>query len=499
MNSKGFGFIRRRASVWAAVLVLALVAGGASWHGFAAEPQTTAVTVAAQSVARTVSPVVAGGRESYADVVRAVAPAVVEIRVRGRAMPSRTGLQEDDLFRRFFGEPRQMPMPRQAPPRQGVGSGVIVSPDGYVLTNHHVVRNASEIEVELPDNRTFSAEVIGSDEASDLALIKVNATSLPVVPIGDSNAVAVGDVVLAIGNPLNIGQTVTMGIVSAKGRSTGPGDGSYEDFLQTDAAINQGNSGGALVNLRGELVGINSQILSPSGGNIGIGFAIPSNMARHVMDELRTEGRVRRSQLGVVIQPLNADIAASLGLSQTSGAIVSSVTPDSPASRAGLEQEDVIVSFNGQPVTDTNAFRNRVAETKPGSTVTLGVIRDGKERTITATLGEAQASRRARSDQSDERADQAALGVSVAPLTPELKSRAGIPDDVTGLLVQQVAPQGRAAGAGIQAGDVIRSVNRTPVRTVEDLQAAVKSNADRPTLLLVNREGRDLFVAVRPS
>jgi Do/DeqQ family serine protease len=390
-------------------------------------------------------------------------------------------------------------MPRPAP-RRGVGSGVVVTEDGYVLTNHHVVRDATKITVELSDGRTFDGRAIGTDEPSDLALVKIDATGLRAVPLGDSNAVEVGDVVLAVGNPLGLGQTVTMGIISAKGRSTARGDGSYEDFLQTDAPINQGNSGGALVNLRGELVGINSQILSPSGGNIGIGFAIPSNMARHVMDELRAEGRVRRAQLGVVVQQVTSEIARSLGLDQVGGAIVSEVAPGSAASKAGLEPQDVITTFNGQPVTDMNSLRNRVAEAKPGSAATLVVIRDGQTRTMTATLDEAAVSRQARADQSGDSADQAALGVTVAPITPAMRSRAGVPDDVNGLLVQEVAPDGRAASAGIQPGDVIKQVNRQPVRYVDDLRTAVRSAAaDRPVLLLVNRDGRDLFVAVRPS
>jgi Do/DeqQ family serine protease len=376
-----------------------------------------------------------------------------------------------------------------------------VTADGYLLTNHHVIDGASDIRVEFNDGRSFAAKLVGSDQPSDLALLKIEATNLHPLTLGDSDAVQVGDIVLAVGNPLGIGQTVTSGIVSAKSRSTAVGDGSYEDFLQTDAPINHGNSGGALVNTRGELVGINSQILSVSEGNIGIGFAIPANMARHVMDQLKTQGRVQRAQLGVTVQQVTSDMAASLGLSGTRGAIVSSVESGSAAERAGVKRGDVIVSFNGQPVTEYNALRNRVAEAKPGTNATIGIVRDGSEKALTVKLDEASPNRAARGSSNDtpEAADQTALGVAVAPLTPETAARAGIRGNIKGLLVQNVEPDSRAADAGIQPGDVIVEANRKSVTSVDELRAAVRGTPDRPLLLLVNREGRDLFVTVRPS
>ena len=255
--------------------------------------------------------------------------------------------------------------------------------DGYILTNNHVVENADEIKVELTDDRTLTAKLIGTDKASDLALLKINASNLHPIAIGNSENVKVGDVVLAVGNPLGVGQTVTMGIISAKGRSTTAGDGGYEDFLQTDAPINHGNSGGALVNTKGELVGINSQILSSNDGNIGIGFAIPSNMAQNVMEQLRTTGKVTRAQLGVTVQGVTPELAESLGLKQNTGAIVSNVAEGSAAEKAGVKRGDVIQSFNGVSVHDTNSLRNRVADAGPGSSAELVVTRDGSEKHLT--------------------------------------------------------------------------------------------------------------------
>jgi S1-C subfamily serine protease len=291
-----------------------------------------------------------------------------------------------------------------------------------------------------------------------------------------------------------------MGIISAKGRQTTFGDGSYEDFLQTDAPINHGNSGGALVNTRGELVGINSQIASVSEGNIGIGFAIPTNMARRVMEDLKTSGRVRRGRLGVGIQEVTPDMAESLGLKSTSGVIVNSVEAGSAADRAGIKRNDIIKSFNGQAVTDMNVLRNRVAEAGPGTNASMVVERDGRELTLSVRLDELPSpNARAENDTPSGRGDPAALGISVSPLTPDVKSREGVDDDVQGILVRDVDPQGRAAEAGIQTGDVIQEVNRRPVRTVEDLRSAVRAASDRPVLLLVHRQDRDMFVTVRPA
>ena len=324
---------------------------------------------------------------SYADVVSRVSPAVItihsEMRVRA---PQQFPFMDDPMFRQFFGDRVPQKMPEQH--RSGLGSGVIISTDGYILTNHHVIDGAEQIKVDLNDNRTLNAKVVGFDPPSDLAVLKIDATNLPVLALGDSDKVRVGDVVLAIGNPLGIGQTVTMGIISAKGRQTGLSNGSFEDFLQTDAPINQGNSGGALVSTNSELIGINSQILSPSGGSIGIGFSIPSNMARTITDTLVKEGKVHRGQLGIAVTRPNSEAAKQLGITENKGVVVTEVQPGSAADRAGLIKGDVITALNDVELSDPNVFRNQIASRVPGSEVTLTILRGGRELRVTAILGE---------------------------------------------------------------------------------------------------------------
>src|SRR5215467_4536339 len=486
MNTRRFSIRAAFAAAAAAALI-----SGAAWRGLAASPPAPAVA-AAQTPAATGRTLAAGSRDSYADVVKAVAPAVVTIRVEGKATVSPTQFEGgDDFFRRFFGgdedQPRQRVMPRTQRQR-GLGSGVVMTTDGYILTNNHVVDGADKIHVDLADDRTLEGKVIGTDKPSDLALIKVNGSGLPTAPLGNSDNALVGDVVLAIGNPLGVGQTVTMGIVSAKGRSTGSGDGSrsYQDFLQTDAPINHGNSGGALVNTKGEVVGINAEMLTPVDANIGIGFAIPSNMARHVMDDLKKDGHVRRAQLGVIVQPVTSDLAESLGLKHVGGAIVGKVTADSAADRAGLKRGDVIQSFNGQPVTDINSLRNHVADAQPGTSTAVVIVRDGAEKTVSVKLDEADVSKESARNRESGSVDKGALGIAV-----ERNSK--------GLVITEVNPDSRAADAGLQEGDVILEVNRQAVQSVDELRAAVRKTTDRPVLLLVEREGRTQFVTVRPN
>jgi len=374
-----------RPGILLSVVIAAALLGACNRERFTLEskpaPNTSGASAAPNNA--TVAPVA-----SYAETVAKVTPAVVTIRSQARVrQPQQFPFMDDPFFRRFFGERGEQ---QQAPPaiRQGLGSGVIVRQDGYILTNHHVIDGAEQIEVDLNDHRSLPAQVVGSDPPSDLAVLKVSANGLPVLPLGNSDQTRVGDVVLAIGNPLGIGQTVTMGIISAKGRQTGLSNGSFEDFLQTDAPINRGNSGGALVNTNGELIGINSQILSPSGGSIGLGFSIPSNMARSVMEQLVNTGKVRRGQLGVVVLPIPSDEATKLGVKEGPGVVVYQVQSGSGADRAGLKPGDVITALNGTAVTDPNQFRNAVASTSPGSEVTLTVKRGGNEQQVKATLGE---------------------------------------------------------------------------------------------------------------
>jgi Do/DeqQ family serine protease len=325
---------------------------------------------------------------SYADVVTKTAPAVVTIHSSMRVrQPQQYPFMDDPFFRQFFGERGQSQPPAQQQ-RSGLGSGVIIDSNGYVLTNHHVIDGAEQISVDLSDGRSLEATLVGSDPPSDLAVLKVNASNLPILVLGDSDKTRVGDVVLALGNPLGVGQTVTMGILSAKGRQTGLSNGAFEDFLQTDAPINRGNSGGALVNTNAELIGINSQILSPSGGSIGLGFAIPSNMARTVVEQLIRSGRVRRGQLGITVLKIPSEPAAEMGVTQGPGVLVYQVQSGSAAERAGLRRGDVITALNGEAVTDSNTFRNKIASTSPGSEVTLTIKRGGADQQIRARLDE---------------------------------------------------------------------------------------------------------------
>jgi Do/DeqQ family serine protease len=494
-----------------AVLAAANVLVGCSSNGENAQLFPNSQTSSSeQTASSSQAPIVLadGIRASYADIVDRAAPAVVNIEARrkaSRAPQQQNPLLDDPRFRDFFD---QMPQgQRQQPPlERGVGSGVIISRDGTILTNNHVVEGADDIEIELTDKRTFKAKVVGLDEPSDLAVLKIEANNLPFTNLGDSDKVRVGDVVLAIGNPLGIGQTVTSGIISAKGRRTGIGTGSFENFLQTDAPINRGNSGGALINLTGELIGINSQILSPggaAGGNIGIGFAIPSNMAKGVMDQLVKNGKVRRGQLGVNIQDITADMAATLKLQEARGAIVSNVLAGSPAERAGIRVGDIITALNGERVEDGNSLRNRVAATQPGTEITVSVLREGKEQQFKAALGELSpeaAQNERESPQGSENApsgeQSGKLGLGLQPLTPETKRQLQVNAD-RGLVVTEVDPDGPAAEAGIRERDVILEINRQPVGSFEDVQAALERSGDRPVLVLMQRGGQVVFLTVR--
>jgi Do/DeqQ family serine protease len=496
MNTK---YIKKGGLAAAALAVVTLAAYKAPEAAVNAASSHTAVTATAPSASAPTASAVPVA--SYAPIVERVMPAVVTIRVekRASAVPTDGEQQLPEEFRRFFGpgfgQGQGGPRGRGGIQR-ALGSGVIVSPDGFILTNNHVVDDVKEVQVELPDRRTFTAKVVGTDPASDLAVVKIPAKDLPTLALGDSDNVKVGDVVLAVGNPLGVGETVTSGIISAKGRTTERGNDSYQDFLQTDAPINHGNSGGALVNTSGQLIGINSQILSPSDGNIGLGFAIPSNMAKNVMDQLIETGTVRRAKLGVTVQGISADMATSLGLASSQGALVSNVDPESPAAHAGLKQGDVITQYNGKAVVDSNQLRNEVSGTTPGSTVTLQYVRDGKTETTKATLGELSAKRdRSSSDSEPHRGGK--FGMSVEPVTPDLADQAGVPRMTQGVIITELDPDGVAANSGLQEGDVIVKVDGHPVKSVEELRSALDRQDKKPSLLLVARKDGNFFVTLR--
>ncbi len=465
-----------------------------------AQPQTPAAPV-----------VVDGMRTSYADVVEKTSPAVIRITAEHKEKVSQVQQTPfgQDFFRQF-GIPNQNQNQRPQIER-GLGSGVIVNSDGTILTNFHVVDGAEKITVLMSDNKSYDAKVVGSDQPSDLALLKIEASGLPFLTLGNSDNVRVGDIVLAIGNPLGIGQTVTAGIISAKGRRTGLSDGqSFEDFLQTDAPINRGNSGGALVNLNGELVGINSQILSSggsNGGSIGIGFSIPSNMAKSVMEQLLKDGKVHRGMLGVNIQNVTDDAAKALDLKEKSGVLVSNVKPGSAADKAGVKRRDIITAINGEKLDDSNVLRNKVAGTLPGTAIKLTINREGKETELSATLDEfdTTTAKKTGNGQDDDKngispqnqSDK--LGLSLQPMTPQLAKQLNLDSDSEGLVVTDVDQSGAAADAGIARGDVILQINRKPVNTVAEVKTALDAAGNKPVALLVSRRGQVTYVTVNPN
>src|SRR5579862_9218363 len=437
----------------------------------------------------------------YARVVKEVVPAVVNIsssRVSKQEARGGQGMQQmDPFFRQFFGDEgtRHFNVPRERR-EKSLGSGVIVSPEGYVLTNNHVVDHATEITVTLRDKREMKARVVGTDPRTDIAVLKIDGTNLPSITLGDSSKVQVGDVALAIGDPFGVGQTVTAGIVSATGRGN-LGIEQVEDFIQTDAPINPGNSGGALVDDEGHLIGINTAILAGnSGGNQGIGFAVPINMARHDMDEILAHGKVEHGYLGILPQDVTPALAKAFHTTETNGALVGEVTPNSPASRGGLKQGDIIVAINGQPVADANQLRSRIGTMDSNATVQLRVMRSGKRQEVAVTLGEFPSTEeRASANPAD--SDKSLQGVTVENLTPETAQELKLPATTKGVVVDQVNPASRAAEAGLEPGDVIQQVNHQPVNTVKDFSQAVsQAKQGDPVLLLVDRNGSTIFLAV---
>jgi serine protease Do len=456
-------------------------------------PGLTPTPVTAQAPASPAVPTDPHGAlpESYPWVRLAeqLMPAVVNVRTVAEAQRSR-GPAIPEPFRRFF--PPQDPGGREQ--RRGVGTGFLVDPDGLLVTNHHVVDGATSIEVTLSDGRKFPAKVMGSDPETDVALLKIEATGMPTIPLGSSAKLKVAEPVMAIGNPFGLDHTVTVGIISGTGRFIGAGR--YDDYIQTDAAINPGNSGGPLINTRGEVVGINSAIASRSGGFQGVGFAIPIDLAKPILQQLRVSGKVTRGWLGVSIQPLTPDLAKSFGLTVTQGALVSSVVEESPAAKAGVRPGDVIVQFDGKPIDGPRALPPLVALTEVGRTVSMTVLRDGAEQTLRLTVGNLSDSQVARASTGD-RLMAERLGIGLQELTPELARRLGVKDD-NGVVVTEVKPDSPAAQAGLASGDVIREVNRLPVRALEDVEKGMsRGGAEaKQVLLRVEREGNQRYVVV---
>ncbi|HTZ73743.1 MAG TPA: DegQ family serine endoprotease [Candidatus Aquilonibacter sp.] len=457
-------------------------------------------------------------KNGFASVLEPVLPAVVNIH-SSKVIKQRQGTLpffNDPFFQQFFGNQGmgQMQQP-QSEREESLGSGVIVTSDGTILTNNHVVEGATDIKVDLSDKREFTAKVIGTDSNTDIAVLKIDATDLPTMKFGNSSDLHVGDIVLAVGDPYGIGETATMGIVSATGRS-GLGIEGYEDFIQTDAAINPGNSGGALVNLNGDLVGINTAILSNGddsgmggeGGNEGIGFAIPINMAHNVMDQLVSHGKVIRGYLGLLPETVTESLAKQFGLSQPGGAVVAQVEPNTPAAKAGIKQGDVILQVNGKPVNSANDLRLEISQTTPGTTVNLQVSRDGKTMTIPVVLGTfpEETANNSTPGQGGETSTAGLKGVKVQNLTSDLSQQLGLPSSVHGVVITSVDPDSAAASTEppLDRGCVIEEVNHKPVTDIQSYEQAIASAGSQPVLLLVyfpapNGQGGPQYVVVQPQ
>jgi len=421
---------------------------------------------------------------SFAPVVKKVAPSVVNVftTIHGKRVVQ-PDFYGDPFLKRFFGDSFEgSGRTYKTPNQSGLGSGVMVTEDGYILTNNHVVKDADEIKVGLHDGREFVASVVGRDPKTDIAVLKIDASDLPFLVMADSDGIEIGDLVLAVGNPFGLGQTVTMGMVSATGRGNMGID--YEDFIQTDAAINPGNSGGALVDAQGRLIGINTAILSRSGGNNGIGFAVPVNLARYVMTSLVESGRVVRGFLGVMIQNVTAELAREFELAEPVGALVSEVTPGSAAAKGGVKEGDVILELDGRQIRDSRDLKLKVAQTAPGTKVALEILRDGKRKNLEVVLKELPGSGLAASQEhSGVASDEYLSGVTVADLDRSNRQRFDVPEEIDGALVLSVEPDSPAYEAGLRSGDVIREINRKPVK---DASTAVElsEKLDDPTILL---------------
>jgi len=486
--------------VAAAALGLALIVGGLTGSVVQSSSEQPTYTVASGARTQIVFD------QGFSPVVKSAAPAVVNIsssRVVRAPEGNPLGPADESILRRFFGEDfmRQFRIPRERR-EHSLGSGVIVNSNGYVLTNSHVVMGATNVKVALSDRREMPGKIIGVDPGTDIAVVKIDTDHLSVLPFGDSSKVEVGDIALALGNPFGLGRTVTMGIVSATGRG-GLGIEDYEDFIQTDASINPGNSGGALINVRGELIGVNTAILSPSGGSLGIGFAVPSNMVRTVMDQIVKTGKVTRGYIGVSVQDITPELAAAMKIPQTRGALIGDLDPKGPAAQNGLQSGDVIVEADGKAIEDSRMLRLIVGSKAPGTQLSLRVLRNGQPRNVTVKLDELPVKETAstetptRQKGSAPETIQSRIGVAAVELTPEIAQHLKVPNDVKGVIVADVEEGGPAAEAGLQLGDVVQEVNHKAVHTVADFYSQLSAaRGSNPILLLLNRDGHTLYAAI---
>ena len=493
-------------------LLASAVAGGIIVLGFsalAAPPPQQHVSQPAKPQPAPAHPsaprmIEAGAPFSFADLVERVSPAVVTITVQEQVNDAQTGFDPDQLpepFRDFFnqfGQGRQFNVPRKA---IAMGSGFIINKAGYIVTNNHVVENGKKITVKLPDGREFDAKLIGTDAATDVALLKINAKGpLPSVEFGDDRQVRVGDWVIAVGNPFGLSNTVTAGIVSSIGRDVG--NGPYTDFIQIDAPINRGNSGGPTFDIQGKVIGMNSMIFSPSGGSVGIGFAIPASTIHDVVAQLQAHGRVARGYLGVEIQNMTPEIAASMGSKEMKGAIVASITPGGPAAHAGFAPGDVVVAINGKPVADSRDMTRRVGALAAGSDASFTVIHGGTTKTLTAKIGARKEEQLASTNppqQGRPPSTAEAMGLGLAALTPETRRAYNLDDHVSGVVITKVDPNSDAADKGLQPGDVLLSVANRPVRSPQDVKSGVaqaQAAGRSSVLVLVTGQGGQRFVAL---
>ncbi len=485
-------FTRRRPAIALTFTIIGLIIGLgiSSSFNFNAKAYTEEPKISQEAI-----DILSRTGQAMAEVAAAVKPAVVNVSttrtIRTQGIPD--PFLDDPFFRGFLGDSFNHARKPREFKQASLGSGVIVDRNGYILTNNHVVKDADEIKIKLSDGREFKGKVVGTDPKTDLAVIKIDSNHLPIIKWGDSDKMRVGETVLAIGNPFGLNQTITSGIVSATGRAN-VGIADYEDFIQTDAPINPGNSGGALVNVRGELIGINTAIFSTSGGYQGIGFAIPSNMSKVVMESLVKKGKVVRGWLGVSIQPLTPEIAKQFGMKDDRGALIGDVMEDSPAEKAGVHRGDVVTGFEGKEITDPASLRNMVANTPIGKEVTLKLLRDGKQKAIKIAIAELPSEMQ----KSHGAFNNILKGVRVQNISPEIRSTLGVPRRITGVVVSDIG-EGSPAEDSLTKGDIIIEVNRVKISNAKDYEAAVsKIKSDQNVLLLVYRNNSVLYITLSP-